>query len=94
MRKPNKTYIIISVKYYICYNANGRSNFVNQFVPKRTARANMWAVKIFQTWAIKKQKNPDIKAYNENELRIELRKFDMDLKQQDVKLYSELAMLQ
>ena len=30
------------------------SDFVNQFVPKRTARANMWAVKIFQTWAIKK----------------------------------------
>ena len=59
------------------------SDFVNQFVPKRTARNNTWAVKIFQTWAIRKYKNPDNQAYNDNELSLELRKFYMDLKQQD-----------
>ena len=60
------------------------SDFVNQFVPKGTARANMWAIKKF--------KKTDIKAYNENELSLEFRTFYMDLKYQDGKPYTQVSL--
>ena len=68
------------------------SDFINQFVPKGTYRNNAWAHKVFQAWAIKKGKTPDIKAYSESELAVELRKFYMDLSQSDGKLYTHVSL--
>ena len=68
------------------------THFVKQFIPKGTTKNTEWAKRLYQSYAVRKNKNSDIKSMDEAELGQELRKFYHELSKQDGKLYTQVAL--